>query len=222
MSNGRYFGVSIGTIIIGLLVFVAVWSYGQSLTEDPAIQRFGAIATAIAAVGGFLAFVILVFYTIETRLLRKATEEQLEGGIKPVLLFEISSAERKLGEAMNLTTFHLKNVGPGPAFNVRVAPIVGDGVQLDVDDIPLIESKGTKVIDWFIAQDGKRSGMSRRRSKARRSARASGDQMTAIRSGAASSLTGSTRTRGGPLRAGCLHRGRVKRGRGPAPRPSRA
>jgi len=162
VSNGRYYGVSIGTIVIGLLVVVAVWCYGQSLTDDAAIQRLSAIATAVAAVGGFLAFVILVFYTIETRVLRKATEEQLEGGIKPVVLFEISSAERKLGEAMNLTTFHLKNIGSGPAFNGKVNPIVGDAVQLDVDEIPLIESKDMTVIEWSVAQDGKRSGMSTR------------------------------------------------------------
>ena len=48
-------------------------------------------------------------------------------------------------------------------------------------------------------------------------ARASGDQITAIRSGAASSLTASVRTRGGSRHARCLRRERVKRGHDPAP-----
>ena len=162
MSNSRYYGVSIGTIAIGLLILVAVSAYGQSLNGDAAIQRFIAIATAVAAVGGFLASVILVFYTIETRMLRKATEEQLEGSIKQVLLFEFSSAERKLGEAMNLTTFHIKNIGLGPAFNVTAGPIVGKGVQVEIKAIPLIESKDTKPIDLSIVQNGQRSGMSKK------------------------------------------------------------
>lgn len=161
MSNGKYY-VFVGTIAIGLLFLVSVLAYGQSLTGDAAIQRFIAISTAVAAVGGFLAFVILVFYTIETRLLRKAAEEQLEGTIKPVLLFEISSAERGLGAAMNLTTFHIKNIGFGPAFNVTVAPLVGKGVQLEIENIPLVESNDTKPIDWSIVQNGQRNGMSKR------------------------------------------------------------
>ena len=104
----------------------------------------------------------LVFYTIETRLLRQATEQQLEGGIKPVVLLEISSKDRELGAAVNLTTFHLKNIGSGPAFNVRVAPIVGDGVRLDIGEIPLIESDDTKSFYPDVAQDGERNGMSMR------------------------------------------------------------
>jgi hypothetical protein len=94
--------------------------------------------------------------------LRKATEQQLEGGIKPVLLFQISSDERQLGAAMNLTTFHIKNIGAGPAFNIQIAPIVGEGVQLDVDQLPLIESEEVKKLEWSVAQNGKRSGMSKR------------------------------------------------------------
>jgi hypothetical protein len=152
VSNGEYNGVSIGIIVIALLVVVAVCGYGQSLTNETVIQRFSAIATAVAAAGGFFAFVTLVFYTIETRRLRKATEEQLDGGIKPVLLFEISSEDRQLSAAMNLTTFQLKNIGTGPAFNVKVAPIIGDGVQLDVDEIPLIESKVVKNILVVLAK----------------------------------------------------------------------
>lgn len=59
-------------------------------------------------------------------------------------------------------------------------------------------------------------------SMARRSARASGDQLTAMRSGAASSLTASGRIRGGFRSAGCPLHERVKHGRGPARRRSLA
>jgi len=162
VSDRQYYGVSIGIIAISLLVVVAVCGYSQSLTDDTVIQRFSALATAVAAAGGFFAFVTLVFYTIETRLLRKATEEQLEGGIRPVLLFDVSSEGRQLGAAMNLTTFQIKNIGAGPAFDVKVAPLVGDGVKLDVDEISLIESREVKSMEWSIAQSGKRSGMSSR------------------------------------------------------------
>lgn len=161
MSNGKYYGVKIGTIILCLLVIIVLWSYVQSMTDSFAIQKFSAIATAIAAVGGFLAFLVLVFYTIETRLLRKATEEQLEGTTKPVLFFEISSQDRQLGEAMILTPLHLKNVGAGPGFDVTLDPIIGNNVQLGIDKISLIEAKDTKQVEWCVSENGQMGGMAK-------------------------------------------------------------
>jgi hypothetical protein len=160
VNNRRLYGLFMGIVLVSLLL-LGVWLYGQSLTDGLSIQRFGANATAIAAIAGFLASVCLVLYTLDTRRLRKATEEQLEGGIKPVLLFEMASQDdRQLGEGMKFRTLCLKNIGPGPAFNIRVFPIVGDRVQVDFDEIALIESKDSKVLNWSIAQDGQRSGMS--------------------------------------------------------------
>jgi len=61
----------------GLLLMGAVVWYGLSLNSDSAVGKLSAAASAAAAVGGTLAFLVLVIYTAETSRLRKATENQL-------------------------------------------------------------------------------------------------------------------------------------------------
>jgi len=139
-------------IAVALLVMVGVWIYGQYLPDDVAIQRFSASATAIAAIGGLCAFVALVVYTVETSKLRQVAQRQVtvaqqqvkeaqiqnETAIRPILGFDV--AERKLVQWINVETseevsekvsdaFVMRNLGLGPAFNIRI--------RCDCDDVEL-------------------------------------------------------------------------------------
>jgi hypothetical protein len=69
-------------LIVGLLVMAAVVFYGLSLSDDDVVSRFNAAASAATAVGGFLAFVVLVIYTVQTYRLRIATEKVQEDQVK--------------------------------------------------------------------------------------------------------------------------------------------
>lgn len=62
-------------LVVGFLLMVAVVWYGLSLTSDNDVSKFSGAASGAAAVGGFLAFFVLVIYTAETSKLRKATVE---------------------------------------------------------------------------------------------------------------------------------------------------
>ena len=155
-------------IVIGLALCVWAWCCGQSLTDGAPIQRFSASAAAVAAVVGFLAFAALVFYTNETRCQRKvaenqvkAAEDQLEASIKPVVLFDIASGEYVPGQRLSLNAPQLRNIGLGPAFGVVVDPIVGTDVSLNIECVPLIESKDKECCSWSIAQGGQHGGMAR-------------------------------------------------------------
>jgi hypothetical protein len=134
--------VAIGFIFIFLALCIGVLYYVRSL-GDSAIQRVNASAAAVAAIGGIFAFVILVLYTNETRRLRKASEEQLEGSIKPIVLLEIASGDYVVGQRPSINTRQFRNVGMGPAFDIAVEPIVGNNVALRIERVPLIEPKGT-------------------------------------------------------------------------------
>ena len=64
---------------VGLALVAAVVWYVLSLHDRAAaIGKVSAAASAAAAVGGLLAFVVLVVYTAETQRLRIAAERQLE------------------------------------------------------------------------------------------------------------------------------------------------
>jgi hypothetical protein len=164
MSRASSCRFAVGAIVIFIAITAVVLVYVHQLSEAD-VQRLGKIGTAIAAVAGFLGFIVLVVYTRETFLLRLAAEEQNEINTKPVLRFDLSTKEVAVGEEMKLANMDLKNVGAGPAFNVKVMPILGDGVKMEVEEQPeltLIEAKGQVDLKFLISQDGIRSGMSGR------------------------------------------------------------
>lgn len=138
------YGIAICFIFLVLSLCIRAWCYGQSLTnDDAAVQRLIASATAVASIGGIVAFLVLVVYTIETRLLRKASEEQLEGSIKPVVVLEIASGDFDVGKSRIIKTHQFNNIGMGPAFNVSVEPIFGnENIDLCIESVPLIKSNG--------------------------------------------------------------------------------
>jgi hypothetical protein len=154
------YGIAIGIIIVVIALCICAWCYCQSLSNDAAIQRLNASAAAVAAIGAVFAFLILVVYTIETRLLRIASDEQLEGGIKPVVLLEIASGDYVVGERTSIKTPQFRNIGMGPAFSVAVEPIVGgQNCTLRIDSVPLIESRGTVPAVWSAVENNQPSGM---------------------------------------------------------------
>ena len=55
---------------------------------------------------------VVIWYTLETQLLRKETQKQTEIQIRPFVIIELKNRE-----------FSLKNLGHGPALNVQVRPV---------------------------------------------------------------------------------------------------
>jgi hypothetical protein len=160
------YGTAIMLIVVGLVLCIGVLGvllYSQSLTDGAPIQRLSANATAIAAVMGIFAFMILVKYTFETRLLRKASEEQLEGKIKPVVVLEIASGDFVVGELRpRIKTHQFNNIGMGPAFNVSVEPIVGNAnIALCIESVPLIKSNGAPPAVYFAVENNHSSVLAR-------------------------------------------------------------
>jgi hypothetical protein len=78
MSKQSSLWFAVGTVALGVLLAVAAVVYGLKLSDTDG-QKLGSVATAAAALAGFIGLVVLVIYTRETFLLRKVAEEQNEG-----------------------------------------------------------------------------------------------------------------------------------------------
>lgn len=157
-------GGEIATVVAIVAVILApalVWAVFGSST-DSQVQRHGAIGTLMAAVSGVIGIVVLIVYTRETYLLRKTAERQLEAAEKPVLLFGLSSTDFQLGTPMELLEPTIRNIGQGPAFNVVIEPMKGEGVEVQfrLPNVPYIEGKQQLPLQLFITQDGRANGMS--------------------------------------------------------------
>jgi hypothetical protein len=63
---------------------------------------------------------------------------------------------------MDLLEPTIRNIGSGPAFNVGVEPMKGDGVEVQfrLPNVPYIEGKQQLPLKPFITQDGQANGMS--------------------------------------------------------------
>jgi heme exporter protein D len=161
--------VAVGVISAALVV------YARSLTTDFDIQRFNASATALAAVAGILAFVVLVVYTKETYKLRTVAQQQVreaqiqnETAIRPILGFDISERQQVVWaglETSNETTqtvndaFVMRNLGLGPAFNIQTkcdfddirldigSTILGQGQTVPVDVVAFPETPDQRTFD---------------------------------------------------------------------------
>jgi len=120
--------------------------------------------------------VVLCKYTKETVRLRQATRDQVnisnqllreaqiqnEAAEKPTLLFGLSSTDFHLGKPLELLEPTIRNIGSGPAFNVVVEPMKGDGVEVQfrLPNVPYLEGKQQLPLKPFITQDGQANGMS--------------------------------------------------------------
>ncbi len=163
MKGHRESGFSIAMMIIVVLI-PCIWAghYVQLLSEPTAILRVSAIASAVAAIAAIFALLILVKYTIETRLLRQISQGQFEGSIKPIVLVVIESGEYVPGQRRSIKTPQLRNIGMGPAFDVAVEPIIGkENVVLRIENVPLIESKSDVPASCSAVENSGPSGLAR-------------------------------------------------------------
>jgi hypothetical protein len=128
---------------------------------DALIQRHSNLGTALAALGGVVGVLVLILYTKETYLLRKAAEQQTEDIVKPVLLIEFVSIDVGLTVPLQLKYPTIANEGVGPAFNVRIQPLIGRGVLLEFGDVRLLGVGKSSQLDFTIVQDGQISGFAR-------------------------------------------------------------
>lgn len=144
MSKESSLLFAIGTVTVGILLAVAAVVWGLRLS-DIDCQKLGGVATAVAAVAGFIGLVVLVVYTRETFLLRKVSEEQTEGNIKPIVRLDFCSTNDQSTDPTLELVFRLENVGMGPALKVSVQPIVSSAHNIDIRILEesLIQSKGS-------------------------------------------------------------------------------
>jgi hypothetical protein len=144
MSKQSSLWFAVGTVALGVLLAVAAVVYELTLSDTDG-QKLGGVATAVAAVAGFIGLVVLVVYTRETFLLRKVAEEQTEGNIKPIVRLDFHSTNDKSTDPTLDLVFRLENVGIGPALKVSVQPIVSSAHNIDIRILEesLIESKGS-------------------------------------------------------------------------------
>jgi hypothetical protein len=148
-------------ILAVIITPIVVWMVTINST-DSQVERLGAIATFTAAIVGLMGLIVLIVYTKETYLLRKTSERQLEAAERPVLLFGLSSTEFQLAKPLELSEPTIRNIGSGPAFNVAIEPIKGDGVEVQfrLPNVPYIEGNQQLSLKPFITQDGLANGMS--------------------------------------------------------------
>jgi hypothetical protein len=144
--------------VLGLPLAYIRWTVG---IPDAVIQRHSQLATVAAALGGVIGVLVLVFYTKETYLLRKAAEGQTENSVKPVVLLDIASIDVPLGTPMRLKQPAVENVGTGPAFNVTVKPLIGTDVRVTFTTVRLIPAQQQQALDFTITQNDTVNGMAK-------------------------------------------------------------
>jgi len=82
--------------------FGALLLFSICVRDWLAVQTFAIVLTGA----------VVIWYTIETQLLRKETQKQTDLLIRPFVIIELKNRE-----------FFLKNLGHGPALNVQVRPV---------------------------------------------------------------------------------------------------
>jgi hypothetical protein len=122
------------------------WRYterAQVSNGNPALDRFTALGTAASAIGSFSAFLLLVFYTRETYLLRKRSEDQVEIQIRPVVILwlDISTPTGSYLE----DPLQFRNVGPGPAFNVAASTIADPPREYQLEAVSVLLPNQTTI-----------------------------------------------------------------------------
>jgi hypothetical protein len=142
MNKRSSFWFAGAAVALGVVLAVAAVVYGLKLPDADG-QKLGSVATAVAALAGFIGLVVLVVYTRETFLLRKVAEEQTESNIKPIVRLDFHSTNDKSTDPTLGLVFGLENVGVGPALKVSVQPIVSPAHNIDIRILEesLIQSK---------------------------------------------------------------------------------
>lgn len=164
-SSGSVDASIIVAFFVTVFVIVLAWRYTDSVALTAAqgdLDRFTALSTATAAIGSFFAFVVLALYTRETYLLRRATERQLEAASRPLLILVLCSTPRQLSSPMILEDLLIRNIGTGPAFNISIDKLIGDGVAVEfqLPNTAYIEEKESVGITPLIFQNSQLNGIS--------------------------------------------------------------
>lgn len=131
---------------VGAIYFAAILILALLIRDWLAAQTIAVVLTGL----------VLIWYTIETQLLRKESQKQTEIQIRPFVIVELKNRK-----------FFLKNIGQGPALNVSVRPVqVSSDEQIIIkfgDMIPTINPgetielkaegfhKGNSTGDFFTA-----------------------------------------------------------------------
>jgi len=79
-------------------------------------QFFQTESSAIQAIVAILGFVVLCKYAWDTREIARATVQQSRAALLPFLTITVVRKEEQ-------TEWHIKNLGSGPALNIRYEPI---------------------------------------------------------------------------------------------------
>jgi hypothetical protein len=103
---------------------------------------------------------VVMKYTRETSLLRKAAERQNLLGMMPVVTVRFASLEHPLGDrTLRLDDVVLVNVGNVPAFNVQIESLAWNGVRVDFDRVSLLERDQPVKVSYSVLQgEEKKSG----------------------------------------------------------------
>ncbi|RJP79505.1 MAG: hypothetical protein C4522_10375 [Desulfobacteraceae bacterium] len=89
-------------VIVAAIYFAVILIFALFIRDWLAAQTIAVVLTGV----------VLIWYTIETQLLRKESQKQTEIQIRPFVIVELKNRK-----------FYLKNLGHGPALNVKIRPV---------------------------------------------------------------------------------------------------
>jgi hypothetical protein len=115
---------------IGAVLTSVAFMIGLRLSNTD-LQKIGSICTVVTALVGIVGVGVLVIYTRETFILRKAAEEQNETDLMPVLRLDLHSTNDKSTDPLDIV-FQIENIGYGPAVRASVQPIVSPSHKIDI------------------------------------------------------------------------------------------
>lgn len=118
-----------------------------------------AIATFLLVAATVWMVMVVRDYTRETAELRKAAQRQNELAYQPIVILDVKSKDRNLGEPVVLEDLMLHNIGCGPAFDVHILPIEWSGVRIEFEKQSLVAQGKSCQVRFRIFDHGQASGM---------------------------------------------------------------
>jgi hypothetical protein len=92
----------------------------------------------------------------------EAAQAQSQGALKPVLVLVVEQAPSSMGEGkLGLQRLLLRNIGLGPAFNVRIRSFEHQEYRVEVDPMDFIEKHGSRALSFVVRGAGQISGLAR-------------------------------------------------------------
>jgi hypothetical protein len=92
----------------------------------------------------------------------ESSKVQFLSSIKPVLVLVVEQATVSMGEGkLGLQKLLLRNIGAGPAFNIRIRGFEVHDYRLEFDPLDYIEKGTQKPFPFVVSSGGQYSGLSR-------------------------------------------------------------